>query len=44
MTIKLNVNGTDHEIAAVVNYLTGRFGAHPSAITPAEIAKRRQAN
>jgi mono/diheme cytochrome c family protein len=35
---------SDHEIAAVVNYLTGRFGAHPSAITPAEIAKRRQAN
>ena len=34
----------DHEIAAVVNYLTGRFGARPSALTPAEVAKRRQAN
>jgi mono/diheme cytochrome c family protein len=35
---------SDHEIAAVVNYLTGRFGARPSALTPADIAKRRQAN
>ena len=35
---------SDHEIAAVVNYLTGRFGARASALTPAEIAKRRQAN
>jgi len=35
---------SDPEIAAVVNYLTGRFGARPSALTPAEITKRRQAN
>ena len=35
---------SDPEIAAVVNYLTGRFGARPSALTPAEIMKRRQAN
>jgi mono/diheme cytochrome c family protein len=35
---------SDHEIAAVVNYLTGRFGARPSALTPADIAKPRQAD
>ena len=35
---------SDPEIAAVVNYLTGRFGARPSALTPDEIAKRRQAD
>ena len=35
---------SDPEIAAVVNYLTGRFGARASALTPAEIVKRRQAN
>jgi mono/diheme cytochrome c family protein len=35
---------SDPEIAAVVNYLTGRFGARASELTPAEIAKRRQAN
>jgi mono/diheme cytochrome c family protein len=35
---------SDPEIAAVVNYLTGRFGARASALTPGEIAKRRQAN
>jgi len=35
---------SDPEIAAVVNYLTGRFGAEASALTPSEIAKRRQAN
>ena len=34
---------SDPEIAAVVNYLTGRFGARASALTPDEIAKRRQA-
>jgi mono/diheme cytochrome c family protein len=35
---------SDAEIAAVVNYVTGRFGAQPSSLTPDEIAKRRQAN
>jgi len=35
---------SDPEIAAVVNYLTGRFGARASELTPGEIAKRRQAN
>ena len=28
-------------IAAVLNYVTGRFGANTSAITPDEVAKRR---
>ena len=35
---------SDPEIAAVVNYVTGRFGTRPSALTPKEVAKRRQAN
>ena len=35
---------SDPEIAAVVNYLTGRFGARASELTPADIAKQRQAN
>jgi mono/diheme cytochrome c family protein len=35
---------SDPEIAAVVNYLTGRFGTRASALTPSEIAKRRQPN
>ena len=35
---------SDAEIAAVVNYVTGRFGTSASALTPKEIAKRRQAN
>jgi mono/diheme cytochrome c family protein len=35
---------SDADIAAVVNYLTGRFGTSASALTPHEIAKRRQAN
>ena len=35
---------SDPEIAAVVNYVTGRFGARASTITPGEIANRRQAN
>src|SRR5262249_10232746 len=35
---------SDLEIAEVVNYLTGRFGARASMLTPGEIAKRRQAN
>ncbi len=34
---------SDPEIAAVVNYVTGRFGARASALTPGEVAKRRQA-
>jgi mono/diheme cytochrome c family protein len=32
------------EIAAVVNYVTGRFGASASALTAADIAKRRRAD
>ena len=32
---------TDAEIAAVANYVTARFGAAPSAITPDEVAKLR---
>ena len=35
---------SEPEIAAVVNYLTGRFGAHASELTPAEVAKQRQTN
>ncbi len=35
---------SDAEIAAVVNFLTGRFGASASTLTPAEIAGRREAN
>jgi mono/diheme cytochrome c family protein len=35
---------SDAEIAAVVNYLIGRFGSRASALTPGEVAKRRQAN
>jgi mono/diheme cytochrome c family protein len=35
---------SDYEIAAVVNYLTGRFGMRASTLTPADIAKRRQEN
>jgi mono/diheme cytochrome c family protein len=33
---------SDAEIAAVVNYVTGRFGTTPSAITAADVAKRRK--
>jgi mono/diheme cytochrome c family protein len=33
---------SDAEIAAVVNYLTARFGISASALQPDEIAKRRQ--
>jgi mono/diheme cytochrome c family protein len=33
---------SDAEIAAVVNFVTGRFGMTASALTPEEIAKRRQ--
>jgi len=32
---------SDDEIAAVVNYVTKRFGASPSKITPDDIAKLR---
>jgi mono/diheme cytochrome c family protein len=32
---------SDAELAAVLNYITGRFGSAASALTPAEIAKRR---
>ncbi|HSD92772.1 MAG TPA: cytochrome c [Methyloceanibacter sp.] len=35
---------SDAEIAAVVNFVTGRFGTTASALTPDEIAKRRQEN
>jgi mono/diheme cytochrome c family protein len=35
---------SDAEIAAVVNFVTGRFGASASALTPDEVAKRRQEN
>ena len=35
---------SDPEIAAVVNYLTGRFGARASTLTPKEIAKLRSVN
>jgi mono/diheme cytochrome c family protein len=35
---------SDYEIAAVVNYLTGRFGTRASSLTPGDIAKRRQEN
>jgi mono/diheme cytochrome c family protein len=33
---------SDAEIAAVVNYVTGRFGARASTITPDQVAKRRE--
>jgi mono/diheme cytochrome c family protein len=35
---------SDPEIAAVVNYLLGRFGKSAPAVTPDDIAKRRQEN
>ena len=35
---------SDAEIAAVVNFVTGRFGTNASALTPDEVAKRRQEN
>jgi mono/diheme cytochrome c family protein len=35
---------SDAEIAAVVNFVTGRFGTTASALTPDEVAKRRQEN
>jgi mono/diheme cytochrome c family protein len=33
---------SDAEIAAVLSYVTDRFGANTSAITPDGVAKRRQ--
>jgi mono/diheme cytochrome c family protein len=33
---------SDAEIAAVVNYVTGRFGTTASALTPDEVTQRRQ--
>ena len=33
---------SDAEIAAVVNYVTGRFGASASTVTPDQVAKRRK--
>ena len=33
---------SDPEIAAVVNYVTGRFGARASTLSPQDVAKRRQ--
>jgi mono/diheme cytochrome c family protein len=33
---------TDEEIAAVANYVTGRFGAQASAITAADVEKMRE--
>ena len=35
---------SDAEIAAVVNFVTGRFGTSASALSPDEVAKRRQEN
>jgi mono/diheme cytochrome c family protein len=35
---------SDAEIAALVNYVTGQFGASASSVTPGDVAKRRQAN
>jgi mono/diheme cytochrome c family protein len=35
---------SDPEIAAVVNYLTGRFGARASTLRPKEVAKLRSVN
>ncbi len=35
---------SDAEIAALVNYVTGQFGASASNVTPGEVAKRRQEN
>jgi mono/diheme cytochrome c family protein len=33
---------SDAEIAAVVNYVTGRFGTTASALMPDEVTQRRQ--
>ena len=33
---------TDAEIASVANYVTARFGAKGSSITPAQVAKLRE--
>jgi mono/diheme cytochrome c family protein len=34
---------SDEDIASVANYLTGRFGATPSTLTPARVARQRAA-
>jgi mono/diheme cytochrome c family protein len=34
---------SDAEIAAVANYVTARFGAKPSSVTPKQVAKLRKA-
>jgi mono/diheme cytochrome c family protein len=33
---------SDAEIAAVANYVTARFGATPSRVTPADVANLRR--
>jgi mono/diheme cytochrome c family protein len=35
---------SDTEIAGVVNYVTGRFGASASMLTPGDVSKRRRAD
>jgi mono/diheme cytochrome c family protein len=35
---------SDTEIAGVVNYVTGRFGASASKLTPGDVSKRRRAD
>ena len=35
---------SDYEIASVVNYVTARFGATPSALTATQIANMRNNN
>ncbi|MBV9697451.1 MAG: cytochrome c, partial [Gammaproteobacteria bacterium] len=32
---------SDEEIAAVANFVTGRFGAKPSSVSPAEVTRLR---
>jgi mono/diheme cytochrome c family protein len=34
---------SDVEVAAVANYVTARFGAKPSAVTPKDVAQMRKA-
>jgi mono/diheme cytochrome c family protein len=35
---------TDAEVASVANYVTGRYGAHGSALTPQRVAELREAD
>jgi mono/diheme cytochrome c family protein len=35
---------SDAEIAAVANYVTARFGARPSSVTPKKVAALRKAS